>query len=147
MDKTLAPSSVASIIASHARERRRLEIEGAALQKARAVWVGKQGPLPLIEVRDAGTPSKVQVAMSFGGDGAASASYRGDGAPDGAEVVGLEIFLKPEKIHASTHVPAATVQPYPPAFDRDVMRWIPVIVPLLGVAMVLLTGAMWTVVG
>ena len=41
-------------------------------------------------------------------------------------------------------IPQAMSGAYPAALDQDVMRWMPVIIPLLGVAMVLLTGLMWT---
>lgn len=45
---------------------------------------------------------------------------------------------------ASAEPPQAASDGYPSAFDQDVMRWVPVVIPLLGVAMVLLTGLMWT---
>ena len=48
---------------------------------------------------------------------------------------------------APVELSQATASSYQPAFAADVMRWVPVVVPLLGVFMVLLTGAMWSVVG
>lgn len=48
---------------------------------------------------------------------------------------------------APKSVPAAAAQEYPSTFDPDLIRWIPVYVPVLGLVMVLLTGAMWMVVG
>ncbi len=49
----------------------------------------------------------------------------------------------PSLTEAPTAVAPALAQAYPPAFDRDFIRVIPVLVPLLGVMMVLLTGLMW----
>ena len=82
-----------------------------------------------------------------------AASGRPDGAAGVANVVALgkglarsgNIAESPKT--APVALPQAMSGPYPPAFDRDVMRWMPVIVPLLGVSTALLTGLMWMVVG
>lgn len=37
-----------------------------------------------------------------------------------------------------------TSESYPPAFDRDTMRWMPLVIPLLGFFTAVLTGLMWT---
>lgn len=38
----------------------------------------------------------------------------------------------------------STSEPHPPAFDRDTMRWMPLVIPLLGFFTAVLTGLMWT---
>lgn len=48
---------------------------------------------------------------------------------------------------APNSVPPAMAQEYPLAVDPDLIRWIPVYVPLMGLLLVLLTGVMWAVVG
>jgi hypothetical protein len=37
-----------------------------------------------------------------------------------------------------------TSESYPPAFDRETMRWMPLVIPLLGFFTAVLTGLMWT---
>lgn len=69
------------------------------------------------------------------------------GRPDGAagKAVTLGSGLAPPE--DNVQAPGPISQPYPPAFDRDTMRWMPLVIPLLGFFTVVLTGLMWMVVG
>lgn len=85
--------------------------------------------------------------------GAATSSWAsGHPAGPGGEAAsanGLERpahLAKSEKV-APVTLPPAMAGPYPPAFEKDVVRWMPVFVPLLGLGIALLTGLMWMVVG
>lgn len=81
-------------------------------------------------------------------DHRAVASHRDapSGQPDGAadKVVGLGFAPALSDGNADALGPLSQV--YPPAFDRDTMRWIPLIVPLLGFFIAVLTGLMWMVI-
>lgn len=46
--------------------------------------------------------------------------------------------------HGSANDSAPTSESYPPAFDRDTIRWMPLVIPLLGFFTAVLTGLMWT---
>lgn len=53
-----------------------------------------------------------------------------------------------QKLEMQSAAPSATsrhASVAAPAFDADFMRWVPIVVPLVGVATVLLTGLMWVV--
>ena len=44
-------------------------------------------------------------------------------------------------------LPQAMSESYPPQFDQEFMRWMPLVVPLMGFFTALITGVMWTLVG
>jgi hypothetical protein len=72
-----------------------------------------------------------------------ASSERVDGAA--GKAVTLRSGLTASEGNAEASTPIS--QPYPPAFDRDTMRWMPLVIPLLGFSTVVLTGLMWMVVG
>lgn len=47
-------------------------------------------------------------------------------------------------VEGSAKDPKPASESYPPAFDRDTMRWMPLVIPLLGFFTAVLTGLMWT---
>lgn len=98
----------------------------------------------------------VTVSRSKSADGAAVDSRsavalsRRDGAAEGTYVPAVRNGLELEQITEMPRAPAMTPcqaieTSHPPAFDKDFMRWLPFVLPLIGVALVLLTGLMWKV--
>lgn len=130
MHSTFSQGTVSSVIAARARLKRESKTHHVSPYQALVVLIGTLGSLGLDETADAATP--------FGGQ---------DGADfDRKSLVLFEAIAESQRTAPVTLSPASETL-YPPAFDRDVIRWIPVVVPLLGGFMVLLTGLMWSVVG
>lgn len=119
-----------SVVTARARLRRESKTHHVSPYEALVALFGKLGPLGLGET--AGS------AMPFAGT---------DGADfDRKSLAPLEAFTE-EQITPPVATSQVSETGYPPAFDPEVMRWVPLVVPLLGGCMVLLTGLMWSVVG
>lgn len=69
------------------------------------------------------------------------------GRPGGATGEVADFKDRHARSESIAEAPKANLEPYPQAFDRDTMRWMPLIVPLLGFFTAVLTGLMWMVVG
>ena len=127
MDATISRRTAPSVVADRSRLERDVKMRNANPQLALAASIGKLEPVEL-----AGTQGAVMPPTSR----------------DSAEVDKKCLELFEELAEMPKTSPVALSQDmailYPPAFDLDVVRWVPVIIPLLGVCMVLLTGAMWT---
>jgi hypothetical protein len=68
-------------------------------------------------------------------------SERLDGAA--GKAVALRSGLTASEGNAEASTPISLT--YPAAFDRDTMRWMPLVIPLLGCFTAVLTGLMWMV--
>lgn len=134
MDATVSLRNSSSVFANRAQKRTDSNMQIAPPQQALPAVLVKHAHLEFSETQD--------VEM-----------LRSDGDADRDDVVALrkgprlfDDHAEPQEL-APGELAQVMADPYPPAFDGGVMRWVPVVVPLMGVFLVLLTGLMWTVVG
>lgn len=81
------------------------------------------------------------------------ATIRSDGATEQADNVAWSKGLTHSDDGAGTQKTEPMVllkampRSYPPEFDQEFMRWVPLVIPPMGFFTVLITGIMWTLVG
>jgi len=141
MDSTLAPNTSFVPLPMHALTRLqpaspRVQPEGALLKAI--------APVPLATA-DAEAPDDLRED----GDALRRTDQAAYGRAAGAAQAGV-VALRTESRQRDGVIiaaPAAIALPLPDQmeFDESVMRWVPLVVPMLGVLMVLLIGAIWTI--